>query len=70
MKLNLRNQLPLLTGVEIFYTACKKTDNAPASSKTIAVASIAIAKNLVQSLSGAFGGASIKDGIISELLFS
>lgn len=63
MKLNLRSALPLLMGVAIFYSACKKTDNKPASSTTTDAASTAIAKNLVQSLSGAFGGASIKDGI-------
>jgi hypothetical protein len=50
-------------GIAIFYSACKKTDNKPASSTTTDAASTAIAKNLVQSLSGAFGGASIKDGI-------
>jgi hypothetical protein len=63
MKLNLRNTLPLLMAVAIFYSACKKTENKPASSTTTDAASLAIAKNLVQSLSGAFGGASIKDGI-------
>ncbi|MDB5090059.1 MAG: hypothetical protein JWR09_4053 [Mucilaginibacter sp.] len=63
MKLNLRSALPLLMGIAIFYSACKKTDNKPASNATTDVASTAIAKNLVQSLSGAFGGASIKDGI-------
>lgn len=63
MKLNLRSALPLLMGMAIFYSACKKTDNKPASNATTDAASTAIAKNLVQSLSGAFGGASIKDGI-------
>jgi hypothetical protein len=63
MKLNLRKALPLLMVVALFYSACKKTENKPtATNKTDAIAA-AISKNLVQSLSGAYGGASIKDGV-------
>ncbi|HEY8930163.1 MAG TPA: hypothetical protein VIM55_13270 [Mucilaginibacter sp.] len=63
MKLNLRSALPLLMGVAVFYSACKKTDNAPAAGPSNSEVSAAIAKNLVQSLAGAYGGASIKDGV-------
>ncbi|ASU35705.1 hypothetical protein [Mucilaginibacter xinganensis] len=72
MKLNLRSTLPLLMGVAFFYSACKKVDNStPASSKNTDEASLAIAKNLVQSLNGSLGGAALKDGIkISPNLMS
>lgn len=64
MKLNLRKALPLLMAVALFYSACKKTDNKPAAaSNTTDAIGAAIAKNLVKSLSGAYGGASIKDGV-------
>lgn len=63
MKLNLRSALPLLMVVALFYSACKKTENKPASGPKSDQISAAIAKNLVQSLSGAYGGASIKDGV-------
>jgi len=64
MKLTLRSALPLLMGVALFYSGCKKTENTPASKgPTSDAVSAAIATNLVQSLSGAYGGASIKDGV-------
>jgi len=63
MKLNLRSALPLLIIMALFYSACKKTENKPASGPSNNEVSAAIAKNLVQSLSGAYGGASIKDGV-------
>jgi hypothetical protein len=64
MKLNLRKALPLLMVVALFYSACKKTENKPAATvNTTDAIGAAIAKNLVQSLSGAYGGASIKDGV-------
>src|ERR1700761_5896500 len=68
MKLNLRRALPLLMGVAVLYSACKKTDNKPATSNTSSsdAISAAIATNLVQSLSGAYGGASIKDGVAAS----
>ena len=65
MKLNLRKALPLLLVVALFYSACKKTDNKPATTAGPGndEVSAAIAKNLVQSLAGSYGGASIKDGV-------
>jgi hypothetical protein len=63
MKLNLRSALPLLIVMALSYSACKKTDDKPASGPSSNEVSAAIAKNLVQSLSGAYGGASIKDGV-------
>lgn len=64
MKLNLRIAIPLLMGVVLFYAACKKTENKPAAAAPASDAiSAAIATNLVQSLSGTYGGASIKDGV-------
>src|ERR1700761_3830959 len=64
MKLNLRRALPLLLGVAVFYSACKKTDNKPAAAGPSSdEMSAAIATNLAQSLSGAYGGASINDGV-------
>ncbi|MCO5949674.1 hypothetical protein [Mucilaginibacter flavidus] len=63
MKLNLRSALPLLIIMALFYSACKKNENKPASGPGNDEVSAAIAKNLVQSLSGAYGGASIKDGV-------
>jgi hypothetical protein len=64
MKLNLRSALPLLMAVALFYSACKKTDNTPATkTQSTDEAGAAIAKNLVQSLAGAYGGASVKDGV-------
>jgi hypothetical protein len=74
MTLNLRSALPLLMGVAIFYSACKKTENKAGSTTTTTkpdnVASAAIAANLAQSLAGAFGGASIKDGVNPSANFS
>ena len=74
MNLNLRNALPLLVGAAIFYSACNKTDikTQPTTStnKSVDEASSAIAKNLAQSLVGAFGGASIKDGVNPSTTFS
>ncbi|MDN3579462.1 hypothetical protein [Mucilaginibacter flavus] len=73
MKLNLRAALPLLMGVAISYSACKKTENKPQSTTTdnaaVSQASAAIGKNLAQSLVGAFGGASIKDGVNPSTTF-
>jgi len=63
MKLNLRSALPLLVIMALFYSACKKTENKPAATNKTDAIGAAIAKNLVQSLSGAYGGASIKDGV-------
>jgi hypothetical protein len=68
MKLTLRSILPLLAGVAVLYSACTKTSSSvsPTSTDKKAsdnVASSAIANNLAQSLAGAFGGASIKDGV-------
>jgi len=63
MKLNLRSTLPLFIVMALSYSACKKTENKPASGSRNDEVSAAIAKNLVQSLSGAYGGASIKDGV-------
>ena len=63
MKLNLRRALPLLMAAAVFYSACKKTENKPASTSQNDEISAAIGKNLAQSLSGQYGGASIKDGV-------
>ena len=64
MKLNIRIAVPLLMGVVLFCAACKKTENEPAASSSASdVISATIATNLVQSLSGTYGGASIKDGV-------
>jgi hypothetical protein len=74
MKLNLRFALPILTAVAISYSSCRKTESKPSttttSTKDVDVASSAIAKNLAQSLAGAFGGASIKDGVNPSATFS
>lgn len=71
MKPNLRRGLPLLMGIALFYAACKKTENTPSATKTTAdEASVAIATNLVQSLSGAYGGASIKDGVAANTILT
>ena len=64
MKLNLRRVLPLLVGIAVCYSACKKSDNKPATSgPSNDAVSTAIATNLAQSLAGAYGGASVKDGV-------
>jgi hypothetical protein len=64
MKLNLRIAIPLLMGVVVFYAACRKTENTPAANAPASDAiSATIAINLVQSLSGTYGGAGIKDGV-------
>ena len=64
MKLNLRTAIPLVMVLVLFYSACKKTENKPASTIPASDAiSAAIATNLVQSLAGTYGGASIKDGV-------
>ncbi|HVW98567.1 MAG TPA: hypothetical protein VHA56_21550 [Mucilaginibacter sp.] len=64
MKLNLQRALPVMLAASLFYSACKKTDNnKPASGPSNDEVGAAIAKNLVQSLAGAYGGASIKDGV-------
>ena len=71
MKPNLRSALPLLMAAALFYSACKKTENAPAKTQSTAdEASVAIATNLVQSLSGAYGGASIKDGVAANTVLT
>jgi hypothetical protein len=74
MNLNLRIVLPLLMGVVISYSACKKTENTatPTTPNTPATtqASVEIGKNLAQSIVGAFGGASIKDGVNPSASFS
>lgn len=72
MKLNLRAALPLLMGVAVFYSACQKNGSKPQSTTTtpsVSQASSAIGKNLAQSLVGAFGGASIKDGVNPSTTF-
>jgi len=66
MKFRLKLMPALLTGIILFYSACKKNANAPAPTAQTSVeqaASGQIAANLAQSLAGAYGGASINDGI-------
>ncbi|QEC75489.1 hypothetical protein [Mucilaginibacter ginsenosidivorax] len=72
MKLNLPKVLPAILAISLFYAACKKVENKPSSTTTKSAdeASSAIAKNLAQSLTGAFGGASIKDGVNPSTTFS
>ena len=65
MKVNLRAVLPCLLAVALFFSACKKTENKQTAGPTDAQVK-AIAANLVKSLSGAYGGASIKDGLAAN----
>src|SRR3569833_653555 len=60
MNLNLRRAIPALLAIALLYSGCKK-DNKQAAGPTLDQVK-AIATNLVQSLSGGYGGASIKDG--------
>ena len=74
MNLNLRIVLPLLMGVVVYYSACKKNENTATpttpNTQTTTQASIEIGKNLAQSIVGTFGGASIKDGVNPSVSFS
>jgi hypothetical protein len=68
MKMNLKGALVLLSGVALLYSSCKKDSKAPAtqtSTKTASldVVSSQVALNLYQSLSGAYGGVNLNNGI-------
>jgi len=66
MKPNLKLLLLLLTSAAFTYTACKKSNDAPVSKTAGAdVISSQVASNLVQSLSGSYGGLNINNGIKS-----
>ncbi len=65
MNLNLRRAVPVLLAVALFYSACKKAENKQPAGPTLDQVK-AIATNLVQSLSGGYGGASIKDGVAAN----
>jgi len=66
MKLKFKAALVILTGVVFFYTACKKTNQSPSNDGTVSltVVSSQIAENIAQSLSGAYGGVNISNGLI------
>jgi hypothetical protein len=73
MKLTSKLALVLLIGIGLSYTACKKNSSSPAPTAKTSneqVASGQIAQNLAQSLAGAYGGASINDGITAPALAS
>jgi hypothetical protein len=67
MKLTFKSTLILFVGVLLFYTACKKTGSSPVTSPTKNTDKMAfsksLAQNLVNSLTGTYGGVNIKDGI-------
>jgi len=65
MILNLRRAIPMLLAVAVLYSSCKKTENKQPAGPTLDQVK-AIATNLVQSLSGGYGGASIKDGVAAN----
>jgi len=71
MKFTFKSTLALLIGASLFYTSCKKSQNQPAS-QTVSNETVSsqIAMNLAQSLSGSFGGASIKDGVSPSAITS
>lgn len=64
MNLNLRRAIPALLAIALLYSGCKK-DNKQAAGPTLDQVK-AIATNLVQSLSGGYGGVSIKDGVAAN----
>jgi hypothetical protein len=73
MKTNFKGAIMLFLGVVLFYTACKKASNAPAPAAQNSVEQAAggqIATNLVQALSGAYGGVNVNDGIAAPSLAS
>jgi hypothetical protein len=65
MKINFTRILALLTVIMLCYTACKKTGNQPVAKATTDYAALSskIALNLIQSLSGKYGGTDINNGI-------
>src|SRR3954468_18138757 len=66
MKLNLRRALPLLMVAALFYSSCKKTEIKKATGPSTDEVAAVMGKNLAQSLTGGFGGASIKDGVAAN----
>jgi hypothetical protein len=64
MKLSLQRSLVLLLSVVFLYTSCTKSGTKPVAQTTSNDAIAAsIGSNLALSLNGAFGGASVKDGV-------
>jgi hypothetical protein len=65
MKLNFTRIIVVLTTVVFFYTSCKKSENKSVAKTPVNYDALSsqIALNLVQSLSGKYGGTSINDGI-------
>ncbi|MCO5946170.1 hypothetical protein [Mucilaginibacter flavidus] len=68
MKLNYTRIILTAAAVVFFYTACKKSETKPDAKTLSAIdtSNTKIAFNLMQGLSGAYGGTNINDGIKAE----
>lgn len=68
MKLNYTRVILMATAVVFFYTACRKSETKPDAKTVSAIdtSNTKIAFNLMQGLSGVYGGANINDGVKAE----
>ena len=66
MKLKFKNALVILTGLALFYTACKKSNPGPSNGGTVSLTVVGsqIANNIAQTLAGTYGGVNITNGLI------